>query len=151
MLLSTVAPISLADREPDQRTLVRNPPRVKEVAVRLVEPPDSKALLVVRYDPGQHLPPRITLLIGKQKVVVRGDGEEDDEHTGDDTYTGRFVLDVAALRRHQEEINRLQALTPGGLRSPVFTGRAKVGDVPVESIDLHRLDSGLLVMLPFST
>lgn len=150
VLLSTVAAVSLADDQPDQRSLVHHPPRVKDVAVRLLEPQESKALLVVRYDPGQHLPSRITLLIGNQKVVVRDDGEDNDEHKGDDTYTGRFVLDVAALRRHQEQIDQLEAATPGGRRYPIFEGRAKVRDVKVEAIDLHRLDGGQLTILPLT-
>jgi hypothetical protein len=149
-ILSSVPAASPADGESGARSLVCDPPRVKDVSVQLLGPPEDRALLVVRYDPGQHLPPRLTLLIGRQKVVVRDDGEEGDPHAGDDTYTGRVVLDVAALRRHQEEISRLEAATPGGLRFPVFKGRAKVRDVPVESIDLQRLAGGQLTLLPLT-
>lgn len=138
------------------------------------ETEQGNALLLVRFAPDQKVAPTVNTVIAERDVVLRDDGLENDQRSGDGTYTAIAFVDFNALAENQERVSELNAqpdpesaeeskATDGtdkeSLASsdevlvPAFDdGRDRQGTKAIPKVDLRNLKPGQFVSLfPLAT
>src|SRR4051812_47683455 len=132
------------------RDLRRFPPEVQSLSIRRAKQPTAAGdtVLLVQFAERERLPAVLTIQPHDQPVLLRDDGKEPDERARDGTYSALVHFDARELEARNR---RLEALRRNDrpLVTPIFRGRQKVGQRPVELIDLKRFGDFDIVRFPF--
>jgi hypothetical protein len=130
------------------RDFRRVPPRVASMTAQLLQKPQPvvKALLRVRFEQGERVPPRLLVHLDEGDRLLRDDGHRGDEHAGDGVYSVVLDLDLARLERNQQMY--LQDGQGPQTRVPIFEDRVLKGDAPPRWIDFSALRRGDVIAFP---
>lgn len=73
------------------------------------ETQEGNALLLVRFAPDQKVAQTVNIVISDRDVILRDDGQGNDEKAGDGTYTAIAFIDFNALADNQDRVSKLNA------------------------------------------
>jgi len=121
------------------------PPHVDEVAVQLIDPASSTARVFVRLARDPRL--KDTLTVEGDHGPVELHAEKGPKSDASVLFTGTTTLDVDALRKRQELLDRMASEHGGELTIPVFAGRQQIGVKVLPKLPIGPLVSGEKVAL----
>ena len=126
---SAAAP-TLNDLTADSNPSV-NGPQVESVSATPLDSfaPEGNARLLVRFVPGESVPPQVKTVIDDRDVILRDDGEGGDEVAGDGTFSAIVTIDFEALAANQDEIQAINS-QPEPAPTPADDTIQPVGDDP---------------------